>query len=120
MSTALTSRRWVGRIVAIGAVTVTGAGLGPGLAVASEPVAVSQPLASAQPVPAVALAQVVDPEDAASVRGSWEARGRPDRMVVVRDARIDLVTRAGSPTRSATAAARSPWPIWTGPCPRPG
>jgi hypothetical protein len=41
---------------------------------------------------AAAPTQVITPDTAASVRRAWEARGRPHRMVVVRDFRMDLAT----------------------------
>jgi Right handed beta helix region len=81
-----TSRRWVGRILATGALTAAGLGLAAGVA-AAEPHPVSRPVSLAAP------AQLIDPDTAASVRDSWEARDRPDRMVIVRDYRIDLVTQ---------------------------
>ncbi|OLT05943.1 hypothetical protein BJF90_18605 [Pseudonocardia sp. CNS-004] len=36
--------------------------------------------------------QVITPDNAASARRSWESRGRPHRMAIVRDYRIDIVT----------------------------
>jgi hypothetical protein len=90
MSARTTSRRWLGRILTtgaiVGAVVGVGAGLTPGVAAAA-PVAEPLPASAAAPV------QVIDPDTAASVRESWQARGRPDRMVIVRDYRIDLVTQ---------------------------
>src|SRR5438270_11930511 len=40
--------------------------------------------------PAAVPTQVITPDTAASVRRAWEARGRPHRMVIVRDYRLDL------------------------------
>jgi hypothetical protein len=77
MSAATTSTRWIGRIVAAGATAVVaGIGIAPGAAAATT----------------VAPAEQVQPEaSSASARASWEARGRPDHMVIVREQRIDLV-----------------------------
>jgi hypothetical protein len=108
MSAGSTSRRWVGRILAAGVTTAVGVGLSAGTAAAATPQApavahVSQ--APAQPAP-TPPDQVIDPDTTASARNSWEARGRPHRMAIVRDYRIDLVTegritrqvgRAGGP-----------------------
>jgi hypothetical protein len=93
MSAGTTSRRWVGRILAAGVTTALGVGLGAGAAVAAPATPAATPVAHAVSQPAPALpAQVIDPDTSASVRDSWEARGRPHRMVIVRDYRIDLVT----------------------------
>jgi hypothetical protein len=100
MSAGTTSKRWVGRILAAGVTTAVGMGLSAGAAAAAEAPAVapvsqvvSQP---AQSVPAQSIperpAQAIDPDNAASARSSWEARGRPHRMAILRDYRIDLVT----------------------------
>lgn len=89
MNTGTTSKRWVGRILAAGMTTAVGLGLTAGTAVAAPavtPAARTAAQTAAQPT------QVVTPETAASVRRAWEARGRPHRMVVVRDYRIDLAT----------------------------
>jgi hypothetical protein len=89
MNTGTTSKRWVGRILAAGMTTAVGLGLTAGTAVAAPavtPAAQTAAQTAAQPT------QVVTPETAASVRRAWEARGRPHRMVVVRDYRIDLAT----------------------------
>jgi Right handed beta helix region len=95
MNAATTSRRWIGRILATTAVTAAGIGLTQGVAAAApaEPLPMSQPVspAGSQVAPAQPT-QVIDPDTAASVRSSWEARGRPNRMVIVRDFRMDLVT----------------------------
>jgi hypothetical protein len=88
MSAGTTSRRWVGRILAAGMITATGVGLTAGTAAADTPTVAPVSHAVAQPAPA----QVIDPDTAASVRDSWEARGRPHRMAIIRDYRIDLVT----------------------------
>ncbi|TWF79928.1 parallel beta helix pectate lyase-like protein [Pseudonocardia hierapolitana] len=89
MNTGTTSKRWVGRLLAAGMTTALGLGLAAGTAVAAPtatPMAQTVTQAVAQPT------QVVTPDTAASVRRAWEARGRPHRMVVVRDFRIDLAT----------------------------
>jgi hypothetical protein len=101
MSTGTTSKRWVGRIVAAGMTTAVGLGLAAGTAVAAPAVApaahtVTQPAVAAQTAvaaqPAARPTQVITPDTAASVRRAWEARGRPHRMAVVRDFRVDLAT----------------------------
>ncbi len=93
MSTGTTSRRWVGRIVAAGMTTAIGLGVTAGTAVAAPAAAAAQPAATAAAIqPAAVPAQVITPDTAASVRRAWEARGRPHRMAVVRDYRIDLAT----------------------------
>jgi hypothetical protein len=103
MNTGTTSKRWVGRIVAAGMTTAVGLGLAAGTAVAAPaaapvPHTVSRPAvqhAVTRPAvapPAARPTQVITPDTAASVRRAWEARGRPHRMVVVRDFRMDLVT----------------------------
>jgi hypothetical protein len=88
MNTGTTSRRWVGRILAVGMTGAIGLGLTAGTAAAAAPAApVTQTVPQqVQPAP------VITPETAASVRRAWEARGRPHRMAVVRAYRIDLVT----------------------------
>jgi hypothetical protein len=87
MNTGTTSKRWVGRILAAGMTTAIGLGLTAGTAVAAPaPVAHTVTQAAVQPT------QVITPDTAASVRRAWEARGRPHRMVIVRDYRIDLAT----------------------------
>jgi hypothetical protein len=88
MNTATTSRRWTVRIIAAGVTTLVGLGLTAGTAAATTP---ATP-AVAQQAAAVAPAQVITPDNAASARRSWEARGRPHRMAIVRDFRIDIVT----------------------------
>jgi hypothetical protein len=118
MSAHTTSRRWVGRILAAGVATAVGAGLSPGIATAAVPAAQSAALPAAQsaalpaaasagppqvaapaaarlasPVPRPAPAQQVQPDAAASARQSWETRGRPDRMAIVREYRIDIVSK---------------------------
>jgi hypothetical protein len=85
MSTASTSRRWVGRIVATGAVAAIGVGLAPGTALAAADTA-------AAPAATQAPAQVVDPDRSASARRAWENRGRPHHMTIVRPDRIDVVS----------------------------
>jgi hypothetical protein len=103
MSAATTSRRWVGRILAAGATTAIGVGLTAGPALAADAPAVAPVSHIAYPsVPA----QVIDPDTSGSVRSSWEARGRPHRMAIVRDFRIDLVTE-GRVTRQV-ARGRGP------------
>jgi len=86
MSAASTSRRWVGRIAAAGAAAAV-AGVG------FAPAAVAAPGASAPAVsaPGPLPAQEID-SDSASARRSWEARGRPAHMAIVRPDRIDVVT----------------------------
>jgi hypothetical protein len=84
MSARTTSRRWIGRILTTGAITAAGVGLTPGGGAAFGSVATAG-LSAATPV------QLVD-RDIASVHASWEARGRPARMVIVREHRVDLVT----------------------------
>jgi Right handed beta helix region len=94
MSAGTTSRRWVGRILAAGVTTAVGVGLtaGPALAADAQAVApVSHVASPSAPAPSVP-AQVIDPDTSGSARSSWEARGRPHRMAIVRDFRIDLVT----------------------------
>ncbi|MFC5233746.1 right-handed parallel beta-helix repeat-containing protein [Pseudonocardia zijingensis] len=76
------------RILAAGITTAVGLGLTAGTAVAATPAVP----AVAQQTAAVAPTQVVTPDTAASVRRSWESRGRPHRMAVLRDYRIDVVT----------------------------
>jgi hypothetical protein len=88
MSAGSTSRRWVGRILAVGVTAAIGVGLAAGTATADPPAVVPVAHTVSQPAPA----QVIDPDTAASVRDSWEARGRPHRMAIIRDYRIDLVT----------------------------
>jgi hypothetical protein len=88
MNTATTSRRWTVRIIAAGVTTLVGLGLTAGTAAATTP---ATP-AVAQQAAALAPAQVITPDNAASARRSWEARGRPHRMAIVRDYRIDIVT----------------------------
>jgi hypothetical protein len=61
------------------------------------------PVAHTVTLPAVQPTQVITPDTAASVRRAWEARGRPHRMAVVRDYRIDLVTE-GRVTRQVGRA----------------
>lgn len=89
MSTGTTSKRWVGRILAVGMTTAVGFGLTAGAAAATPAAA---PVAHTVTQPAAQPNQVITPDTAASVRRAWEARGRPHRMVVVRDFRIDLAT----------------------------
>ena len=89
MSTASTSRRWVGRIVATSAAAAIGVGLAPGTALAAS----DAPAASAAATSAtLAPAQIVDPDRSASARRSWESRGRPHHMTIVRPDRIDVVS----------------------------
>jgi hypothetical protein len=93
MSAATTSRRWIGRIIAAGVTTAVGVGLTAGTAAAADaPAAAAASHAVSRPAAQPAPAQLIDPDTAASVRASWEARGRPHRMAIVRDYRIDLVT----------------------------
>jgi hypothetical protein len=88
MSAAATSRRWVGRIVATGAVAAIGVGLAPGTALAAPAEA-----PAAAPSAGQAPAQVIDPDRASSARRTWESRGRPHHMSIVRPDRIDVVDR---------------------------
>jgi Periplasmic copper-binding protein (NosD) len=99
MNTGTTSKRWVGRILTAGMTTAIGLGLTAGAAAATPAVApvahaVTQPAAThpAATQQAAQPTQVITPDTAASVRRAWEARGRPHRMAIVRDYRIDLVT----------------------------
>jgi parallel beta-helix repeat protein len=105
MSGDTTSGRWVGRVLATGLTAAVGLGLTAGVA-AADPTAAP---AATQPV--AAPTQLVMPDTAASVRRAWESRGRPHRMAVVRDHRIDVATegrvtrqvgRAGGPLTLAT------------------
>src|SRR5690606_17418706 len=105
MSGDTTSGRWVGRVLATGLTAAVGLGLTAGVA-AADPTAAP---AATQPV--AAPTQLVTPDTAASVRRAWESRGRPHRMAVVRDHRIDVATegrvtrqvgRAGGPLTLAT------------------
>jgi hypothetical protein len=85
MSTHTTSRRWVGRILAAGVIGAAGVGFAPATAAATT---------QGGPVHTAALpTQQVDPDTAASARRSWETRGRPDRMAIVREYRIDVVSQ---------------------------
>jgi hypothetical protein len=96
MSAATTSRRWVGRIAAASAVAAVGVGLASGVAVAAPqgrttPAAAALPATQPGAVPAQVPIQEVDPDRYASARASWETRGRPHQMVIVRPDRIDVV-----------------------------
>jgi parallel beta helix pectate lyase-like protein len=117
MSTEATSRRWVGQILAAGVATVIGIGIAPGTAMAATTGAARPAAAPVDPAPAAAPrvapprvaapqvaqtataalpevpAQQVQPDTSSSARTSWEARGRPDRMAIVREYRIDLVSQ---------------------------
>jgi Right handed beta helix region len=85
MNTGTTSKRWVGRILAAGMTTAIGLGLTAGAAIAA-PATHTVTQAAALPT------QVITPDTAASVRRAWESRGRPHRMAILRDYRIDLAT----------------------------
>jgi hypothetical protein len=94
MNTGTTSKRWVGRILATGMTTAVGLGLAAGTALAA-PAAAAAPVTHAVAHTAATQAaaqptQVITPDTTASVRRAWESRGRPHRMAIVRDFRIDL------------------------------
>jgi hypothetical protein len=107
MSADATGRRWAGRVLASGVAVVVGIGLAPGTATAAPataPAAASLPAQSPAPLPAQ---DVADPDTTSSVRASWESRGRPHRMAIIRPQRIDVVTEG----RITRQVPHSPGPV---------